>query len=215
MNRRLFAGTVVAATLSLSVVRASAQKSTPDATPEAESPNKIPLSSQPGFIKAVVRSFQVEDPEFEDLFGGKLFGVSGTGAEFDTPEHASETLALIAEVAPEKLYLGLDGAIDSESVEIEGFDVGDESLALSISVFFPEGDVFQELLIGMAMVRKEQFLQIVIGYSLEEAAEQSIALVEVLDDRWPSDDLWEMAPTASDVAENMSLDEEKELLPGE
>jgi hypothetical protein len=208
MNRRLFTSSLTASALALATgsftlaAGAFAQESTasPEATPED---NKIPLSSQPGFVLGVSRTFVVPDPGFSDLSRGILLNLIGTGIEFDTPENAAATLEFLRTAIPAYYTDTTEGVIDSEVTDehVDGF--GDEEIAQTLTLTL-DNDVFSQFEFGIVIVRKEAYLQFLTGFSTERATEQVMELAAALDDRWPSDDLWDIVPTTQDVPRTMT-----------
>ena len=209
MNRRLFAGSLLGTSLALPVARANAWQA---ATPAAE---RVPISSQPGFVRSVSRAYRLPDPSFSDVMRGGLLGLQVSGIEFDSPDDASAALAYLAGELPGYFARTIEDVTGQETVEEDVDPLGDEISVQSVTLSFPEKDVIGELLFGIVLVRKDEFLQAAAGYGIEDATSQTMDVLAALDDRWPDDDLWAMVPEPADVPDGLELVEEEELLPGE
>ena len=208
MNRRLFTTSLAASALALAtgsfafVAGAIAQESTasPEATPDD---NKIPLSSQPGFVLGASRTFVVPDPGFSDLTNGLLLNLQGSGIEFDTPENAAATLEFLRTAIPAYYTDTTEGVIASDVTDEPIDDFGDERIAQTLTLTL-DNDVFSQFEFGIVLIRKGPYLQFLTGFSTERATEQVMELAAALDDRWPSDDLWDIVPTTQDVPRTMT-----------
>ncbi len=98
---------------------------------------------------------------------------------------------------------------------------GDERAGLEVHVT-PAGGLAQNVVVLSIMIRKDRFLQMLIGGGLEVAEEgfepgwDTMAQVgNAVDPRWPSEDAWDMVPEAADVPAGLAIAEEREVLPGE
>jgi hypothetical protein len=208
MNRRLFASSLAASGIALTTgfraTDAMAVIQTPNASPESrQDDGKIPLSRQPGFILGVSRTFVVPEPGIDDLTRGILLNLQGSGIEFDTPGNASAALTFLGTAIPAYYTETTDDVIDSVVVDERIGNLGDERTAQTLTLSF-DRDAFDQFEFGIVLVRKDANLQFLTGFSTKRATEQVIELVEALDDRWPTDDLWDIVPTTQDVPRTMT-----------
>jgi hypothetical protein len=212
MNRRLFASALVTASFALSA-RASAQDSTPDASPESTITTSSTLLSQPGFMRAVSRDFEVTEEGAAAVLEGGLVLLQTYGVEFDTAVHASSALGVLKDTLPGSLGATSAGASGSEITEASIGEPGDERVGLDVKITFPPGALFQELAAAIVLVRKDRFLQALTGANLMGAMTQVAEIATTLDERWPSDDLWDLVPTIDDLPVGMAVTSEDEILP--
>jgi hypothetical protein len=209
MNRRLFAGSLLGSSIALLVARVSARQA---ATPAADG---VPISQQPGFVRSVSRSYRLPEPTFSDVMRGGLLGLQVSGIEFDTPDNASPAVAYLEGELPGYFARTVEDVTGFEAVDEDVVPLGDETSAQTVTLAFPEKDVIPELLFGIVLVRKDNFVQAAAGYGIEDATTQTVEVLAAIDDRWPDDDLWAMVPEPADVPDDLELAEEEELLPGE
>lgn len=216
MNRRLFAGTLITATFALSA-KASAQDSTPAGSPEASPTATVTTSStlaaQPGFVRAVSRNFEVTVEGAASILEGGLVLLQTYGVEFDTAVHASSALGVLKDTLPDLLGATSAGASGSEITEASIGEPGDERVGLDVKITFPAGSLFQELAAAIVLVRKDRFVQALTGANLMGAMTQVAEIATSLDERWPSDDLWDLVPTVDDLPVGMAVTNEEEILP--
>ena len=213
ISRRDF-GLLVGLAAFAAVKRASAQ-ATPAATPQAN-PDQIPINHQEGFVRSVSRSFELADPGFADVFTGSLFGIFGIGIEFDTRDNASQSLRFLEAEFPRFIE---NNARDDEDFIIEAIEtsevgiglLGDERKGISLIATLGGNDFFEEVSYAVCLVRKENLLQALVGYSIVGAMTPTIEITVTLDERWPSDDLGSTVPELADVPAGMTIDEEEEL----
>jgi hypothetical protein len=214
MNRRVFASGLAVTSFAFAT-RASAQEASPGASPEATVVARYILSDQPGFVRAVVRNFQVtEDGSASILEGGPVL-MQTSGAEFETPGDASNGLNYLRTALPASLGAENAGATGVETEEISVGEPGEERFGMQIDVTFAEGAVFQELAFGALVIRNDRVLQVLLAGGLEpgwDAIQQSGNATE---GRWPSSDLWQSVPDVEDVPVSLAVSEEREVLPGQ
>jgi len=213
MNRRLFAGTMITASLALTT-RAAAQDSTPAASPEAEASVASTLISQPGFVRAVARDFAVTEEGVSAVLEGGLVLLQSYGVEFDTPDNASGALSTLQEALPDLLSATSAGASGSDISEVSIDELGDERIGFDVAITFPEGSVFKELAAAVVLVRKETFVQALVGANLSGAMTQVADIAAGIDERWPSDDLWDVVPAIEDLPAGMAVQNEQEIPSG-
>lgn len=212
MNRRTFtAGT--ASVLAVGSLQRVTAQATPQATPEAS--DDIDIESFDGFVRSVTREFERADPSIADALSGAIINLLFAGAEFDTSEHASEALSYLASEYPAIIERALraDGSFTIEAFNVTDVSfgsLGDERLALHLEPTL-SGVPFDTLSFAVCLVRKDRFLQFIVGYAITGAVATTIDIVEHLDERWPSDDLWSMVATLEDVPTGMAVTDEAEL----
>ena len=212
MNRRLFASTLVTATFALSA-KASAQESSPAASSESTPASTSPLVALPGFVRAVTRSFEVTEEGVAAVLEGGLVLLETSGVEFDSADNASSAMDSLKEELPNSLGATSAGATGSEVTVVEIGEQGEERVGLDVKITFPAGALFQELAAAIVLVRKENYVQVLLGANLLGAMTQVAEVAAGLDERWPSDDLWDLVPTVDDLPVGMAVTSENEILP--
>jgi len=190
-------------------------QATPNATPEPS--GAFAIQSFDGFVRSVTRNFERQNPGLADVLGGVMLGIATLGTEFDTPDNASETLSFLRTEYPVFLRHGLEVVsgftIKTFTIaETSLGSIGNERTALQIESELI-GAPFDRLSFAVCLVRKDRFLQLMLGYSVMGAISPVADLVATLDQRWPSADLWAMMPTLEDMPPGMSVTDEGELLP--
>lgn len=219
MNRRVFASALAGVPFAVAA-NASAQESSPiaspAASPTASAATKHPLSGQPGFIRAVLRNFEVTAEGSANVLDGGLVLLQTSVSEFDTADNASQALNYLATALPASL--GSDengGATGSEVSEIALGDPGDERIGLEVLVLFAEGTLFERLAVVVAIIRKDRWVEILLGGGLEPGWDVIAQVGNAVDSRWPSDDVWQMVPTVEEVPAGLQVAEEREVLSGQ
>lgn len=210
MNRRLFAGALITTSFFLPA-NASAQESSPVASPAASPAATAPrniLSDQPGFVRAVLREFKVTEAGYADVLEGGLVLLQTSGAAFDRVENASQALDYLTTAFPESL-----GASEVTRVSLD--EPGDEQVGLEVRVT-PQGQPgISEIVVVIAITRKDRFLQVLLGGGLEPGWDTIHHVADAVGGRWPAEDLWRILPGAGDVPPGLAIAEEREILPGE
>lgn len=214
MNRKAFVLTLAGVALAPKVI--AAQLASPEASPVTDEDRRYPLEDTAGFVRSVTRSFELADPGL-DIFLGGLIAVSGTGIEFESSDTASAALSELSTALPNFLEegIGLDddsGVVitDSTLTEVSVGALGDERIGVSVELTVVT-DFFDTLALALAFIRKDRYLQVLMGYGITGVLAPTIDIAETLDAQWPSDDIWSIVPALADVPAGMALDDESEL----
>jgi hypothetical protein len=211
MNRRGFvrASGLVAALYPtrFDLTRAQNHNALPDRT---RPPHQI---DDPGGVQgveqAVYRSFEASEAGFMDIMTGGLVIAAVIGIEFDAAENASRAVDLMAESFTELYAENVEGTA-SETVEASVGRLGDERVGMATTFRLDDDDFIEEFVLGTIVVRKDRYLQVLIGASTMGPLSQLAQISEDLDSRWPSDDVWDIVPELADMPVGMVLDEEDE-----
>ncbi len=218
MNRRVFTSAVASAPFAIAA-NASAQESSPvaspAASPEAREVRKHPLSDQPGFIQAVLRYFEATEEGIANVLEGGLVLFQTSVSEFDTVDNASQALNYLATALPQSLQSEENGATGTDIFDVELGDPGDERIGIEVLVTFAEGALFDQLAMVAALIRKDRWVEILLGGGLEPGWDVISEVGNTVDSRWPSEDVWQMVPEIEDVPAGLAVSEEREVLPGE
>jgi len=91
--------------------------------------------------------------------------------------------------------------------------LGDERVGLSIVIEMNEEEFFDELQVGVGLIRKDHLLQMLMGVSTGGPLRAMADIAEQLDSRWPSRDLWDMVPELDDMPAGMTMSSERTYEP--
>jgi hypothetical protein len=144
-----------------------------------------------------------------NLLTGGLMIAAGYGAEFETPDDASSAIDFLAELLVETYLEDVDGT-PGNPVEASIGRLGEERLGQATMIRLDEDEFFEEVVLGITLVRKQRFLQILMGGSSMGPLSQLAQISSDIDSRWPSDDLWSIVPELADMPTGMVLESEEE-----
>lgn len=163
-----------------------------------------------GIERGVYRSFEASEAGFADIVTGGLLFAIGIGFEVDTLEIAKRAISSLSESLIDIYADGVEGTRDA-TVNVSVGRLGDERLGSATNFTLNNDKFFEEFTLGTVVVRKERFIQVLIGASTFGPISELAAIADDIDSRWPSDDLWASVPELSDMPVGMVLDEEDEF----
>lgn len=212
-SRRRFAGASIASIATTAALSGPAAPApafagqdapgSPDA-PDVATETILDLSSLDGFVAGAAREFYLSASGLGELFGSAAIAVLGAGVRFEDEDVASEALTAIRGAVPEALE-GMIGSANSGTKRSSAGELGDENLGLVLTFPFPPESETNEVDAGVTIVRKGADVQVIVNVAYVEALEGAIALAEVLDGRWPSDDLLDLVPNVEEVPASLVL----------
>lgn len=180
------------------------------AAPDVATETVLDLSSLEGFVAGAAREFYLAASGLAELFGSEPLAVLSAGLRFEDEEIASAALTDLRRAVPEALEAAFGAAISGTKRSAAG-DLGDENLGLVLTFPVPPGRETGEVDAGATVVRKRAHVQVIVNVAYDEALEGAIALAEAIDGRWPSDDLFDLVPTAEEVPAPLVLRAEATL----
>lgn len=184
---------------------------TPTATPE-DSDTDDEIIRLPGYVDSVTRSFWIADPGFDVLFGG-LLGVAAAGVEFDSDDDASAAIEAAMDAYEDYVTGNIASDPESQVTDFETVPVsigrlGDERSARATTLFMEDEEFFESMVVVVAVIRKDRWLQMLVGLGVTGVTKPLVDIAEELDDRWPSGDLWDIVPTLDDMPPGMAIEDE-------
>jgi hypothetical protein len=215
MNRRQFvlASGLVAAYPALQHEWTSAQgiddstKTTPSAQDREATDGTF--ADVPGLVQVVFRGFEASQAGFMDILTGGLMIAAGYGAEFERPDDASRAIDILSTTLVDTYLDNVEGT-PGNPVEASIGRLGDERLGLATTIALDDDEFYEEIVVGVVLVRKGRFLQVLLGGSTMGPLSQLTQISAAVDARWPSDDAWDIVPELADMPVGMVLDSEEE-----
>jgi len=167
------------------------------------------FTDAPGLVLAVHRVFEASQAGFMDILAGTLIIAAGYGAEFESPVDASRAIDFLAESLVETFTEDVEGTPGSV-IEASVGRLGDERLGLATMIELDDDEFYEEVVIGTVFVRKDRFLQVLVGGSTMGPLSQLAQISTSIDPRWPSNNVWDIVPELADMPVGMVLDSEDE-----
>lgn len=168
-----------------------------------------PFADVPGLVQVVFRGFEASQAGFMDILTGGLMIAAGYGAEFERPDDASRAIGILSTKLVDT-YLDEVGGTPGNPVEASVGRLGDERLGLATTIALDDDEFYDEVVVGIVLVRKGRFLQVLLGGSSMGPLSQLAQISAAIDARWPSDDTWDIVPELADMPVGMVLDPEEE-----
>ncbi len=163
-----------------------------------------------GIDQAVYRSFEASESGFMDVLTGSLVFAVGIGMEADTVDSASRAVDFLPEALTAVYGENVEGT-SGETVEASVGRLGDERIGLATTFSLDDDEFIEEFTLGTIVVRKDRYLQILVGASTFGPLGQLAAIAGDIKSRWSSTEIWTIVPELADMPVGMVLDEEGEF----